>query len=347
MTEIFSDILGHDHVKTGLLHAARTSKLHHALLFIGPSGIGKAMVARAFVQSMFCEKAEPGAFVRCGKCKNCLRISSQNHPDVIEIDEEFLRRAYDGGSIAAIRIEVIRELQKSLTCKPFEGSRRVVIIHDVHKMQEAAANCFLKTLEEPPEDTMFVLITSQMQMLIPTIVSRCQVVRFAPFPMEELAAYLVSHGETPDVAEQVAALSDGSIGTALKLCSGDYKDEILELFSYILETSSVMQAFETAGRIRDRLTKESRDIKFGIYNHLLKLLSLYVRDMAVLKSEPSGRIVLRSYRERMMRRLDSTKMKDLTRVAGNIQDIYSAIQGNANEIVALERLMISMHGVLF
>lgn len=353
MTDIFPDILGHAHVKAGLQHAIRASKLHHALLFAGPSGIGKAMLARAFVQSMFCEHAVPGELVRCGKCRNCMRVISQNHPDLIDIDEDYLRRAYEassGGknpSIATIKIEIIRDLQQNIACKPYEAPRRFVIIHDVHKMQDASANCFLKTLEEPPDDTTFILITSQMQMLIPTIISRCQVVRFAPFSIDELSAYLVSQGEPPDIADQIAALSDGSIGTARKLCSGDYKEEIIDLFSWVLDTGSIMEAFETAGKIRDRLSKESRDVKFSIYGHLLRLLSLYVRDMSVLKATPESPIILRSYRDRMMRRLDRTRVKDLERVAGNVQDVYSAIMGNANEQVALERLVLGMHGVLF
>ncbi|MBR4986107.1 MAG: DNA polymerase III subunit delta' [Proteobacteria bacterium] len=352
MSDVFSDILGHAHVKAGLLHATRASKLHHALLFTGPSGIGKAMLARAFVQAMFCEHAVPGDLVRCGTCRNCTRVAAGIHPDVLEIDEEYLRNAYETASnknpsVATIKIEVIRELQKTLMCRPFESPRRFVIIHDVHKMQDAAANCFLKTLEEPPENTSFILLTSQIQGLISTIISRCQVVRFAPFSMDEVSAFLVSHGEKPEIAEQIAALSDGSFGTAMKLAAGDYKDEILDVFSLVLDTGSVMEAFGTAGRIKDRMSKESRDAKFALYGHLLKLLSLYVRDVAVLKSSPESPVILRAYRDRMLRRLECTSTKDLMRAADNIQDVYGSIQNNANELVALERLVMGMHGVLF
>ena len=325
---MFDDILGHENVKRGLLHATLTQHLHHAFLFIGPEGIGKGMLAKAFVQSWLCEKTTPQHLERCLSCHNCTRIAQQIHPDVIEIIEES----------ASIKIETIRDLQKKLSFPPFEAPHRYVIIHDVHKMQDAAANCLLKTLEEPEPHTTFILLTSQIQRLLPTIVSRCQVVRFAPFSFEDVAKFLMTQGESPEISEQIAALSGGSLSVALNLCHGDYKKDIIDTFDEILKTNSVLDAFSTAAALKG---------KKNMADHLLALIQSYLRDMLVLKTSPDSQIVLKSYRKQMTSRLPAISSQEIMRCIQLIQEINESFNGNLNELVVWERLMLGMHGVLF
>lgn len=326
--EIFKDILGHESVKSGLIHAAETEHLHHALLFTGPSGIGKTMLANAFVQAMFCEESTDTHLNRCGVCRNCKRIASKIHPDVIDIED----------SAATIKIEVIRDLQSRLVYAPFESSRRFVIIHDVHKMQDAAANCFLKTLEEPPAGTTFILLTDQIQRLISTIISRCQIVRFAPFSMQEVASFLMNRGVSGSESAQIAAMSGGSLGQAVDLSTSDYKTEVLNAFEEMLSTGSMLDAFSTASSLKGKKDKAES---------LLKLMSIYIRDMLILKSSPQSQIILTPYREKMSARLDKVSEKDLQRAANIVQEVTESFQGNANELLAWERLMLGMHTVIF
>ncbi len=326
--DIFSDIIGHETVKAGLLHAANTDHLHHALLFTGTAGIGKGMVATAFIQSQLCIHSTPEHIERCGECAACRRVALKTHPDVIEIDE----------TTATIKIEVIREMQKKLVFPPFEAQRRFVIIQDVHKMQDAAANCLLKTLEEPEAHTTFILITSQIQKLLPTIISRCQVVRFAPFSFEQITDFLIKKGNSPDTANQIAALSGGSFGTALDLCSGDYKNEVLSAFENMISPNSTLDAFSVASNLKG---------KKNMSEHLLTLLSMFIRDMLVIKTSQKGNIILKHYQPAMMQHLSKTSEKDLVRGLNVIQEVNEAFQGNVNELVAWERLIIGMHGILF
>ena len=328
MTDIFSDILGHEHAREGLIHAIKNDRLHHALLFSGPSGIGKSMIARSMIQAMLCENSTREQLQKCMKCRNCHRIASNIHPDVIEIDEP----------TATIKIETIRDLQKKLIYFFYEAARRFVIIQDVHKMQDAAANCLLKTLEEPEPHTTFILITSQIQRLLPTIVSRCQLVRFAPFSMDEISQFLVRRGMTEDDADQISALSGGSIGTALELSSSEYEKEVTSTFEEMLSPSSSLDAFLTASGLKG---------KKSMAEHLLTLMLMFVRDMLVLKTDPNHPIILKHYRPQMMSRLSRTTEKDLQRAAGIIQEVHESFQGNVNELVAWERLMIGLHGVIF
>ena len=326
--DIFHDILGHDNVKRGLYHAMHMGRLHHALLLTGPSGIGKAMLGRAFIQAMMCEKSSLDHPTRCGQCSTCYRIANKNHPDVIEIED----------SAATIKIDVIRDMQRRLISAPFESQRRYVLIHDVHKMQDAAANCLLKTLEEPDPYTTFVLITSQEQRLLSTIISRCQVIRFAAFALEDVAQFLVQHEVPANMAGQIAALSGGSLGAALDLSNGDYKTEVLGTFEEMIAVSSGLEAFSVASGLKG---------KKNMSEHLLKLLSMYVRDMMVLKTAPDLPIILEHYRNHMLKRIDKVSPKDLTRAANIVQEIHESFVGNVNELVAWERLLLGMHGVLF
>lgn len=325
---IFHDILGHENVKRGLQHAMRTGRLHHALLLTGPAGIGKAMVGRAFIQAMMCEKSTLNAPVRCGICSSCLRIMNKNHPDVIEIEE----------SAATIKIDTIREIQRGLVSAPFESARRFVMIHDVHKMQDAAANCLLKTLEEPDAYTTFLLVTSQEQRLLSTIISRCQVVRFAAFSLDEVAQFLIQHEVPKEMAGQIAALSGGSLGAAIDLSNGEYKTEVLGTFEEMIGTSSVMDAFAVAASLKG---------KKAMAEHLLTLLSMYVRDMMVLKADPKSPVILEHYREHILQRVDKVSDKHLNRAANTIQEVHESFLGNVNELVAWERLLVMMYGVLF
>ncbi len=328
MNDIFSDILGHDSVKRGLIHAAKAGHLHHALLFTGPSGIGKALLARAFVQSEFCELSTETDLNRCSSCKNCQRIASKIHPDVIEIEE----------SAATIKIETIRELQSRILYAPYESSKRFVIIHDTHKMQDAAANCFLKTLEEPPTGTTFILLTDQIQRLISTIISRCQVIRFAPFSTSEITNFLIQKGISETEAAQIAAMSGGSLGQALELSTSDYKTEVISAFEDMLNTESMLDAFSSAALLKGKKDKSDA---------LLKLMSIYIRDMLILKTAPEYPIILTPYRSKMMERSSKVTEKDLQRAANIVQEVAEAFQGNANELLAWERLMLGMHGVIF
>lgn len=327
--DIFEDIKGHAAVKQGLLHALLTGRLHHALLFSGIEGIGKTMLAKAFIQSMMCVESSPQRPQRCLKCSNCRRIASNSHPDLIEISTD----------TATLKIDQIRELQRRLGFAPFEGDRRFVIIQDVHKMQDAAANCLLKTLEEPDSYTTFILITPQVQRLLPTIISRCQNIRFAPFSMEETVAFLLSQrGIARELAVQIAALADGSFGLALQLADESYQRLLLDTFNAILETSSALECFETAG-----LLKGKKDMA----DHILVLLMTYMRDLMALKANPESPVILSHYRARMLRCLGRISRASIERAVCTIQEIREAFYGNANELVAWEHLMIGMHGVIF
>ncbi|MBQ4264160.1 MAG: DNA polymerase III subunit delta' [Clostridia bacterium] len=178
----------------------------HAYLLCGPRGTGKKSVARLCAMAAVC-RAESGR--PCGVCGPCQRILSDTHPDVHTIRPEKGKQT--------IGVDVMRDMIAEVGVKSFENTTKVLIIPDAQKMTPAAQNCLLKTLEEPPEDTVFFLITEQPGALLPTITSRCRVIRFHPLSGEECEKRLIALGQTPMDARRRARMAEGCVGQALEI----------------------------------------------------------------------------------------------------------------------------------
>ena len=178
----------------------------HAYLLCGPRGTGKKSVARLCAMAAVCraEGEKP-----CGTCGPCRRILSDTHPDVHTIRPEKGKQT--------IGVDVMRDMIAEVGVKSFENTTKVLIIPDAQKMTPAAQNCLLKTLEEPPEDTVFFLITEQPGALLPTITSRCRVIRFHPLSSEACEKRLVALGQTPMDARRRARMAEGCVGQALEI----------------------------------------------------------------------------------------------------------------------------------
>ena len=219
-----ADILGHDRVTQLLWSALKDETAHHAYLFEGPRGVGKRTVADLYAMAANCDG--PGTRP-CGRCHPCKSIASGSHPDVLTLEPT------PDKATANIPVKVVREVIRKSGYHRYAGRRRIVVIDPAEAMQPAAANALLKTLEEPPEGTGFILIASHASALLPTIVSRCQRMRFGPVSQEALVPWLKDRGHGK-VAVQAAALSLGCPGRALELASGGLKKR-LELRDKLLE----------------------------------------------------------------------------------------------------------------
>lgn len=328
-SDIWAGVLGHESIKSGLVYALKTGKLHHALLFSGCAGVGKAMLARALVACVMCTQSDitAGRLMRCGKCSHCLRIASKTHPDVIDIEEKS----------ATLKIDRIRELQSRLVYAPYEGGRRFVLIDDAHKMNDAAANCLLKTLEEPEGNTTFILISSQIQRLLPTIISRSQVLRFAPFDLESVERFLSKRGVMALQARTMAALSMGSLGRALDLVEAPESEEMLQIFDEILDMHSSMDVFSLAASLKGKKL---------IYEPLLLMLLMVLRDIQAFKAGLRRPATLVQYADSMALSAEHSSEGDISRAFQLVEDVYQALLGNANEVVAWERILLGCYRVI-
>lgn len=201
----FSRLYGQDKAKRLLGRSLTGGRIPHAYLFRGPDGVGKRLFARALAATLNCRDRQ-GAEA-CGTCPSCRKFRSMNHPDFLVISPEK----------GVIKIDRIRRLGQELTYPPYESKIRVVVLEDVQAMRREAANSLLKTLEEPPDNNLLILTAESSREVLPTIISRCQVVPFAGLSPGDTAAILVAQGVEPENAPLLARLSEGSPGRALLL----------------------------------------------------------------------------------------------------------------------------------
>jgi DNA polymerase-3 subunit delta' len=212
----FRDVVGHQRLIALLSRSISRDSLLPSLIFAGPGGIGKRLVADAVAQAVNClnpqrrsssSSGESGGipYDACGVCSACSRIARHIHADLVIVQP-------DNG---LIRIEPVRDLIERTGYRPFEGRRRVAIIDGADAMMTTAQNALLKTLEEPPSASILVLVTAHPDMLLPTVRSRCPLLRFQPLDPREVETLLVRHGKSDSAARTLAAAAGGSVGDAL------------------------------------------------------------------------------------------------------------------------------------
>ncbi len=203
----FAQMIGQGRQLEILRAALANNRLHHAYLFTGPEGVGKRTTALALALALHCLEKD-GDY--CGHCVECARIIDRNHPDVRMV--ELLAGKKE------ISIQQIRELEKELRYHAYSGRRKVAIIDPATSLNTASQNALLKTLEEPPENSLLILIAASAGALLPTLRSRCLCLSFGPLPRELIARFLVlEKGMQPADAEILAALSLGSLGAAVEM----------------------------------------------------------------------------------------------------------------------------------
>lgn len=210
------DIVGHRHLIQLVSSAVERGALPPSLVFAGPEGVGKQTTAVAVAQLVNCRtpvRADGIGLDACGTCPSCARIARGVHADVIVVQP---------GDNGTIRIDPIRDAIEKSAYRPFEGRRRVVIIDGADAILAEAQNALLKTLEEPPAASMFVLVTSRPDVLLPTVNSRCQRLRFGPLAPADVAGILVGKFDyAPTEAHAAASAADGSVTAALEGASED------------------------------------------------------------------------------------------------------------------------------
>jgi len=200
-----ADILGQERVVDALRRSIAANRVAHAYLFEGPNGCGRRTTALALVAGPLAVAA-PVAGDACGACPSCRKLAAGHHPDL-----HLLEPLPDKRDIV---IDQVRELQQVLSLRPYEASRKACLIHPAERMTVGAANSLLKTLEEPPGHAVIILLASQSDLLLPTVRSRCQHLRFSPLDDQTVAAVLKAHGMDLELAAKLAPLAEGSLERA-------------------------------------------------------------------------------------------------------------------------------------
>ena len=254
----FDDILGHSRQVRILKSMLRSGQLPHAFLFSGIEGIGKRTVATGFVKALNCLTLTDDF---CGQCLQCRKIDKQLHPDVMFVEPEK----------NLLKIEQMRVLQQDIIFKPLEGKKKAVIIDSAEKMNAQAANCLLKTLEEPPEDTVIVLIAHSVSDMLPTVLSRCQRLHFSPLSDGDISSLLAGQGMDAPQTEQLLPLAQGSLQRAIMFAGCNFVSRREKIAARRGEGAAA------ALKLADDLAKDEEVLPMA-----LEFLESWYRDLLVL-----------------------------------------------------------------
>jgi len=257
---VFENILGQQKIKKILSGQIKSGKIPHAYIFMGQNGVGKKLTAVEFAKILNCTtndftKTDTGA---CGKCLNCEKISKNSHPDFHLID--FAKQAEmldeDFEKQKTLKIETIRYVQKEVATKTHEAKWKFFVIEPAEKMNAAAANCLLKTLEEPPDNTILILAARHKETIPQTIVSRSQTLFFQPLEQDQISTFLMlNHSLSASKSLEIAALCEGSIEEAVKLIDGNESEGLslwLKLKTEDMYVSDILELSRKISRDREK-----------------------------------------------------------------------------------------------
>ena len=257
---MFKEILGNNEAKKILENSIKLGKISHSYMFIGQSGIGKFMIAKEFAKAILCI----GEQKPCDKCEACIKFNGGNNPDIQIIDETEEK---------SIKTETIKEMVKGVYEKPIASAKKVYIINDSQKMTKEAQNSLLKTLEEPPEYVVIILITENENLLLNTIKSRCSKIKFNSLTNDEVTKILKEKYEYGDVSSDVLEVAGGSVTNALGIQGKEgLFSEIKVIFSN-LETLNIIDLLNK----KDILFKDKESI-YEILNYINIILFSKVKE---------------------------------------------------------------------
>jgi DNA polymerase-3 subunit delta' len=321
-----TDIAGHAGQIASLRRALEQDRLHHAYVFAGPEGVGKRTVAVALAKALHCSDQTHDF---CGRCASCVKIENRNHPDVRLIEPLPGKKE--------ISIEQMRSLEKALNYRAFSGKRKVGIVDAAELLNFPAQNALLKTLEEPPDASLLILVASSAGALLPTVLSRCLRLSFAPLSQSDMARYLVERRQmTEQRAKILAAISLGSLGRAL---SPDI-EELGEKRQAWVEAIALSRDAGGWAAFAEELAKDR-----GEALQFLDWLAAWYRDILIYSAtQETADLCNRDLLDEVQRQAAEIDMEAALRLRSRALAASARIRRNVNRRLALENLFLKIAG---
>jgi DNA polymerase III subunit delta' len=344
---MFNKIVGNDHIKKVFRRLLRAKRIPNSLLFVGENGVGKKPFALELAKAFVCRSPLDGE--ACDECSACLRADKFDIPKNADKNDEFKKVFFsehpDIGIVAPYKnnifIDAIRALETESNFRPYEANGRFFIIDEADKMNDGAANALLKTLEEPSPTSHIFLLTSRPNALLQTIRSRCQTVRFVPIESREIENHLSATKKfAPDDAVLLAKLSRGSIGRALNLDLGKFRERretILKVAESLIVNHNRAVLLKVAEEMNDAKNKD-------FYEDYLNILQTVVHDIWLLNLKNEAEIINADVKVQLNRLAKNADRKRLAEWLKEIEVLRENFTVNLNKKIAADALFMRMAG---
>ena len=323
----FSEILGHEQIIEHLQNAIKLQKVSHAYILDGEEGAGKNMLARAFAQTLQCER---GGTEPCGECHSCKQAMSGNQPDIITVTHE---------KPASIGVEDIRgQLCGDIQIKPYSSPYKIYIVDEAEKMTVQAQNALLKTIEEPPAYGVIMLLTTNADAFLPTILSRCVTLKLRPVKNEIIRPYLMEKYHIPDYqAEVCTAFARGNVGKAERLAHSEQFAELKSHLLHLLRHLRDMEVYELTEAVRS-----ASEYKTEI-NDYLDLMALWFRDVLLFKATRQiDGLVFAEEINAISAQAQKSSYEGLERILKALEKAKVRLNANVNFELTMELLMLTI-----
>lgn len=320
----FNQIVGHKAIIENLKKSIDKDHISHSYLFMGPDSIGKKMVAKSFFKTILCEK---GMLEPCNNCSSCRKFDSSNHPDYYYVAPEGTE----------IKKEQVEQLIKTMHTGPLEGKRKVYIIDDSDTMNRHSQNALLKTLEEPPNYVNIILISKNNENLLPTIISRCEVIKFSPIDNVLISDYLMeNYGIIKEKSKFLASYSNGSIGKAIQYSKDEsflsIRDETIEIINRVI-SGSELELFNSLSFFEENQNR---------WDEILDIILFWFRDLYIYKKTGNKDLIINTDKLELLSSQTNLSNKKINDIIKNVLVTKDNILKKINYQLSIESMLLKM-----
>lgn len=325
----FDDIIGQEHIKEHLKSSLTSGKISHAYLITGEVAAGKEFIASMFAQALLCEdpinEIDP-----CGKCHSCIQAITKNHPDIVHVTHAKPNTV----SVDDVREQIVADV----AIRPYSGKYKVYIMNEAEKMTDQAQNALLKTLEEPPEYAVIILLTTMKTKMLPTILSRCVQLDMRPVEDKTVRKYLMKELKVPDYqADICVAFARGNIGKAKSLATSEefenIKEEAIRVLKYIKDMN-----------VSDMVTtiKKLQEYKMST-NDFLDIMMIWYRDVLLYKATmDADSLVFKEEGAQIRKNASESAYEGIEEILNAIEKTKARLKANVNFDLAMELLLLTI-----
>lgn len=323
----FKDVIGHNDIIEYIQNAVSQDKVSHAYILNGERGSGKKMLADLFAMTLQCEEHTPSP---CGECHSCKQAKSGNHPDIIHVKHE---------KPNTISVDDIRtQVNNDIVIKPYSSPHKIYIIPEADLLSVQAQNALLKTIEEPPAYAVIFLLTENAESLLPTIMSRCVMLKLRNIKTTLIKKYLMEQMQIPDYqADICAAFAQGNMGRAIMLASSEHFNEIKEEALQLLRHINEMEISEIVSAIK----------KIGTYklsvNDYLDIIMIWYRDVLIYKATKDvNGIVFADQLKYIKDRANKSSYEGIEIILDSLEKAKARLKANVNFDLVMELLLLTI-----